>query len=75
MTSLEKRPHYGLLDTVRGICILSMVAYHGMYDLVDIFAFPAPWYDQWPGYLWQQSICAGLSSFFPACAGSFPDTT
>lgn len=57
MTSLEKRPHYGLLDTVRGICILSMVAYHGMYDLVDIFAFPAPWYDQWPGYLWQQSIC------------------
>lgn len=52
-----KRPHYGLLDTVRGVCILSMVAYHGMYDLVDIFGLPSAWYTGLPGYIWQQSIC------------------
>lgn len=52
-----KKPHYALLDTVRGICIISMVAYHGMYDLVDIFHLPSAWYNDWPGYLWQQSIC------------------
>ena len=52
-----KRPHYGLLDTVRGICLISMVAYHGMYDLVDIFRLPSAWYNDWPGYIWQQSIC------------------
>lgn len=57
MSAGETPLRYHLLDTVRGICLLSMVAYHGMYDLVDIFRLPAPWYNEWPGYLWQQSIC------------------
>lgn len=57
MSPKGKRPHYGLLDTVRGVCILSMVAYHGMYDLVDIFGLPSAWYTGLPGYIWQQSIC------------------
>ena len=57
MSPKGKRPHYGLLDTVRGLCILSMVAYHGMYDLVDIFGLPSAWYTGLPGYIWQQSIC------------------
>ena len=55
--SPAKKPHYGLLDTVRGICLISMIAYHGMYDLVDVFRLPAAWYHSWPGYVWQQSIC------------------
>ena len=50
MSGEGKRPHYGLLDTVRGVCILSMVAYHGMYDLVDIFGLPSAWYTGLPGY-------------------------
>ena len=57
MQTEAKRPHYDLLDTVRGLCILSMVAYHGMYDLVDIIGLGAPWYTGLPGYIWQQSIC------------------
>ena len=57
MSGEGKHPHYGLLDTVRGVCILSMVAYHGMYDLVDIFGLPSAWYTGLPGYIWQQSIC------------------
>ena len=57
MSPKGNRPHYGLLDTVRGLCILSMVAYHGMYDLVDIFGLPSAWYTGLPGYIWQQSIC------------------
>lgn len=57
MSGEGKRPHYGLLDTVRGVCILSMVAYHGMYDLVDIFGLPSAWYTGLPGYIWQQSTC------------------
>ena len=57
MSPKGNRPHYGLLDTVRGLCILSMVAYHGMYDLVDIFGLPSAWYPGLPGYIWQQSIC------------------
>ena len=57
MSGEGKRPHYGLLDTVRGVCILSMVAYHGMYDLVDIFGLPSAWYTGLPGYIWQQRLC------------------
>jgi uncharacterized membrane protein len=57
LSSLEKPARFHLLDTVRGLCLISMIAYHGMYDLVDIFRLPAPWYNDWPGYLWQQSIC------------------
>ena len=57
MSPKGNRPHYGLLDTVRGVCILSMVAYHGMYDLVDIFGLPSAWYTGLPGYIWQQNIC------------------
>ena len=57
MSGEGNRPHYGLLDTVRGVCILSMAAYHGMYDLVDIFGLPSAWYTGLPGYIWQQSIC------------------
>ena len=57
MTAQETPSRYQLLDTLRGLCLLSMVAYHGMYDLVDIFGLPSSWYWGRPGYLWQQSIC------------------
>lgn len=57
MENSQKRPHYGALDTLRGLCVVSMVLYHAMYDLVYLKGFPAPWYGDWPGYLWQQSIC------------------
>lgn len=57
MSAEAKKPHYGLLDTVRGLCILSMVAYHAMYDLVNVKGFSAPWYWGTPGHVWQQSIC------------------
>ncbi len=57
MSPGENRPHYPLLDGVRGLCLVSMTAYHGMYDLVAIFGLSAPWYRGTPGYVWQQSIC------------------
>ena len=57
MTAQETPSRYQLLDTLRGLCLLNMVAYHGMYDLVDIFGLPSSWYWGLPGYLWQQSIC------------------
>ncbi|MDL2327917.1 DUF1624 domain-containing protein [Ruminococcaceae bacterium OttesenSCG-928-A11] len=46
-----------LLDTLRGFSVVSMVAFHAMYDLVYMFGLRADWYRGLPGYLWQQSIC------------------
>lgn len=34
-----------------------MILYHAMYDVVVILGHPVSWYWEWPGYLWQQSIC------------------
>lgn len=46
-----------LLDILRGFSLVSMVIYHGMYDLVVLFGINAPWYFSWQGFVWQQSIC------------------
>ena len=45
------------LDTLRGVTILSMVAYHACWDLVYIFGKDWAWYRSDAAYLWQQSIC------------------
>ena len=45
------------VDELRGITVISMVLFHGMWDAVWIFGLRAPWYTGLPGYIWQQSIC------------------
>lgn len=44
------------LDVLRGICILSMAAYHAIWDCVNIFGVNAPWFNGTFAYVWQQSI-------------------
>lgn len=48
---------YRLLDVVRGVTLLNMMAYHLLYDLVYIFGVAMPWYISTTGYVWQQAIC------------------
>ena len=60
MTHLtQNRPagRYARLDELRGLDLLSMIAYHGCWDAVFLFGLRAEWYTGWPGHLWQQSIC------------------
>ena len=51
------------LDMIRGLTIISMVLYHGMWDLLYLSRFGAEmstartWYEGIGGHLWQQSIC------------------
>ena len=54
------------VDALRGWSIISMVAYHAMWDLVFLYGLEADWYRGLPGHIWQQSICIvfiGLSGF------------
>lgn len=53
----EKRIRYHVLDELRGLVFISMVLYHGMWDLVYMFGYEAEWYQGTAGYVWQQSIC------------------
>ena len=54
---MEKRKRFELLDSLRGLTILSMVAFHGTWDLVYLHGMKLPWFGSTPGYVWQQSIC------------------
>lgn len=47
----------GTLDTLRGLTLLSMMAYHGCWDLVYLRGLPWSWYHGFWAYVWQQSIC------------------
>ncbi len=51
------KQRYALLDGIRGLTLLSMAAYHTVWDLVFIFGADWEWYRSGAGYLWQQSIC------------------
>ncbi len=52
-----KKERFYLLDGLRGLTLLSMIAYHAMYDLVMLYHMPYVWFWTKPGYIWQQSIC------------------
>lgn len=46
-----------LLDSIRGLALVNMAAFHGMWDLIYIVGHQPAWYsDSW-GYVWQQCIC------------------
>lgn len=49
-----------LLDTLRGLILLSMVAYHALWDAVYLFGAALPWYGGEWAFFWQQSICWGF---------------
>lgn len=48
---------YNVVDAVRGITIISMILYHGIWDIVYLFNYSLPWFESYAGYIWQQSIC------------------
>lgn len=51
------RPRYELLDTLRGLTMISMILYHGTWDLVYLFGVDWAWYRSPAAHIWQQSIC------------------
>ena len=46
-----------LLDSLRGITLISMILYHACWDVVYIIGADWPWYRSRGGFIWQQSIC------------------
>lgn len=53
----KDRMRYHLLDGLRGLTLISMIIYHGLFDLVELYGVSIRWFFQTPGYVWQQSIC------------------
>lgn len=55
--SMQNQARYGLLDVLRGVTIISMILYHGAWDMVYIYGKRWSWYGSDAAYVWQQSIC------------------
>ncbi len=48
---------YHLLDNIRAVTLVSMILYHAVWDIANIFDVSLPWFKSELAYLWQQSIC------------------
>jgi len=53
----KQKKRYSKLDRIRGLCLLSMIAYHTVWDLVYIYNVHIGWYQSRAAFVWQQSIC------------------
>ena len=58
-----------LLDTIRGVTVINMVLFHGIWDLVYIFGVDWDWYFGNGAYIWQQCICCTFITLSGFCAG------
>lgn len=56
-TEGSRKTRYELLDSIRGLVLVSMILYHACWDLVYMFGNNWSWYQKTGAYLWQQSIC------------------
>ena len=70
---MNKRLH--LLDALRGVTLISMTVFHGMWNLVYLFGMKADWYRGTPGYIWQQWICWTFILLSGFCWNSSPPPT
>lgn len=48
---------FHLIDSIRGITLVSMVLYHASWDAIFLLGKNWDWYTGEPGFVWQQSIC------------------
>jgi uncharacterized membrane protein len=72
MEHVTTKKRIGALDALRGLALLNMIAFHGLYDWIDVFghAIPGVTLRAGAGDIWQQSICwtfillAGISYNF-----------
>ena len=55
-----KKKRYTSIDAIRGLLIISMIAFHTAWDLVYIFGVKWPWYGTYGAFVWQQSIAWGF---------------
>lgn len=53
---MAERRRIHAFDIARGTAVVSMIAFHTVYDLVCYEGFEAPWFWSWPGDVWRASI-------------------
>lgn len=57
MSSVVDKTRLHLLDSIRGLTLISMIIYHGVWDIVNILDVNWRWFRSDAAFIWQQSIC------------------
>ncbi len=60
---MAQKPRAALLDELRGLMILNVVAFHLCYDLAFLFMVDMPWFHSLYAYYWQQWMAGSLIFF------------
>lgn len=68
MKTSSPKPRYAVLDLIRGLALVSMMAYHAAWDLVYLFGVDWPWYHGSGAYIWQQITCCTFILLSGFCA-------
>ncbi|MGN0317870.1 MAG: heparan-alpha-glucosaminide N-acetyltransferase [Candidatus Fimousia sp.] len=53
----KQTKRYLLIDGFRGVAIISMIIFHFLYDVNEVFGVNTGWYENTNIHIWQQSIC------------------
>ena len=53
----EQTKRYLLIDGFRGAAIISMIIFHFLYDVNEVYGINTAWYEKTNVHIWQQSIC------------------
>lgn len=59
-SSEKENSRWHLIDTLRGIMLISMIFYHALYDLVCIWGINLNWFHGSISNIWQLSICSSF---------------
>lgn len=51
------KKRYTVLDSLRGFALVNMIAYHAMWDIVNMFGVDIRWFNGESAHIWQQLIC------------------
>lgn len=57
MTEQKKKQRWHLLDTLRGLTLISMIIFHLLYDFYVVYGIEPDWPLRDAIVIWQQSIC------------------
>lgn len=57
MKKTDLSTRYNLIDVIRGVAVLNMVAYHLCYDIFEVFAVHVGWYLTTGAVIWERFIC------------------